>query len=1203
MGININNVLVMVFNSFRVKPFLILFFILISFSSKADLELTFSHSRGYYNNSFSLIIEADDPTAIIRYTTNGKTPTLAEGSTYNSAININSTTVVKAYAYSATETSMVEGHSFIYINDVLNQPDATPNFPYATGFSSTIKNDAALWSQMSAALLALPAMSLTLNLVDYNYIYNNKGISRQAHIEYFEPNSSETYDRPAGVSTYGNTTFNSPNSNKRNYRLKFKEEFGASKFKYKIFGDEAVNEFDGIDLRAGGQETMDRGGVQNIHEQILKDWQNQMSGFAVHGKFTHLYVNGVYWGVYTVCERPENSFGESYFGGDKDDYNTVKATCCDSTALAIDGTINSYDNMIAQLPNYPNIEQYLDVSHYIDWFILCNYGPHGDWTPWNTYAFDNPTANVPFRFFMWDPEPSFNNDWYYTNWIGDTRFFKAVWNPLKVNEDFRMRFADHAQCNCVEADGTLNPSNAETYYDMVFQQNKLPYLAEAARWADKSLYVEFLNYRDDLINSGWFFNRADTLIETYINTDLYSTLDAVTFSQYGGTIANGTSISLSNPNGGGSIYYTIDRTDARALGGGISGTAQTYNGSISLPTGVHEIKARVKQNNDWSAMCPRKFYVGQNYSGLVINEIHYNPSDSIYFNLSINAMDTISGKNFEFVELKNTSSQNIYLEDLHFNKGITIKFEYNTIIPPNGFIVIAEDAYWFQQKYGFAPDAEYRGKLDNGGENLTLSDPVNNIINSLTYDDAAPWDDIPDNGIYSLALIDASLNNNDPSNWSAQVVKVTPKSENLFCTPIASNEFIIPIDCGGAATGSIVVNPSGGTSPYSYQWSNGITVPAVTGLSGGNYQLTITDSFGCEQDETFTITEPNALQLSEVHVDESLAGENDGVINLAVNGGTAPYNYSWSNGATNQDINNLADDTYTVQVTDANNCTESLSITIQPGVAVCSVPNNITASNIQNTSVTLAWNNDPNSNNYEIQYRQLGFNSWTTFNSNYAFAIMNNLNSCTDYEVRILSNCSSGQVSSYSNIYSFTTAGCAALCTTVQGLFSQNVTSSSAFLVWDIVPNASYTLYYRQIGDNTWLTYSTAFSIAIFFSLPACTDFEWYVEVNCPDGNISNPSPTNYFTTTGAACKTNTLNNLTENHFVIYPNPVIDVLYISIPNNTAEGRLEITNYAGQSMLNKFIPNNSNLIAVNVSHLPQGSYIVKFNAQKGSFVKY
>jgi len=102
------------------KTLFVILLVLSCATTQAKLDILFSNTRGYYNNSFSLIIEADDPNAIIRYTTNGRTPTFNVGSTYNSPISISTTKVVKAFAYSALDTTKVVGHTYIFINDVLN---------------------------------------------------------------------------------------------------------------------------------------------------------------------------------------------------------------------------------------------------------------------------------------------------------------------------------------------------------------------------------------------------------------------------------------------------------------------------------------------------------------------------------------------------------------------------------------------------------------------------------------------------------------------------------------------------------------------------------------------------------------------------------------------------------------------------------------------------------------------------------------------------------------------------------------------------------------------------------------------------------------------------------------------------------------------------------------------------------------------------
>jgi type III secretion system FlhB-like substrate exporter len=135
--------------------------------------------------------------------------------------------------------------------------------------------------------------------------------------------------------------------------------------------------------------------------------------------------------------------------------------------------------------------------------------------------------------------------------------------------------------------------------------------------------------------------------------------------------------------------------------------------------------------------------------------------------------------------------------------------------------------------------------------------------------------------------------------------------------------------CHGAATGEVDLTATGGTAPYTFAWSNGSSTEDITGLIAGVYTVVVTDDNGCVDSLSATITEPAApLALTATTVDVLCHGAATGEVDLTATGGTAPYTFAWSNGATSEDIINLIAGTYTVIVTDDNGCVDSLSATI-----------------------------------------------------------------------------------------------------------------------------------------------------------------------------------------------------------------------------------------------------------------------------------
>jgi len=150
---------------------------------------------------------------------------------------------------------------------------------------------------------------------------------------------------------------------------------------------------------------------------------------------------------------------------------------------------------------------------------------------------------------------------------------------------------------------------------------------------------------------------------------------------------------------------------------------------------------------------------------------------------------------------------------------------------------------------------------------------------------------------------------------------------------------------GDGNTGSITVDASGSAAPYTYNWSTGSTVVTISNLGSGNYTVSVFDAGVCFNSTTISINEPDSITVTLTADSVSCFGLPDGIIQVAVSGGTAGYTYSWSNGITTTDLSSLSAGDYTLDVTDANSCLKSESTTIdEPEALVLILPPTINAS-------------------------------------------------------------------------------------------------------------------------------------------------------------------------------------------------------------------------------------------------------------------
>ena len=190
------------------------------------------------------------------------------------------------------------------------------------------------------------------------------------------------------------------------------------------------------------------------------------------------------------------------------------------------------------------------------------------------------------------------------------------------------------------------------------------------------------------------------------------------------------------------------------------------------------------------------------------------------------------------------------------------------------------------------------------------------------------------------------------SNLQAGIYTVTV-TDNNGCNAITTASIIQPdaplnssfdsqtnILCYGSSTGSVNLNVSGGSSPYTYLWSNGQTISNISNLSANIYSVTVTDNNACKVSSNVTITQPVSLLNASITSQSNILcnGYSTGSVTLTATGGTTPYNYLWSNGSNLNNLSNLQSGSYTVTVTDNNLCLAFATLTItQPAPLVANL--------------------------------------------------------------------------------------------------------------------------------------------------------------------------------------------------------------------------------------------------------------------------
>ena len=512
---------------------------------------------------------------------------------------------------------------------------------------------------------------------------------------------------------------------------KIRKRYGDSKLEYPIFrGHESglapVEEFDSLNLRSGSHDLAQRGAYMS--NRYVADSMLEMGSIAPHGRFVHVYLNGVYWGQYHLRERWNAAMFASYFGGAEEDYDAINGN--DNFLddfKAYDGTLDYWretEALSREGTPWQALQGRVDLTDYYDFMIL--------WATGNSesefQSVGSRSRDVPFKFYMKDADgwlraPSISR----LDVVGPGRFSDVL--RREANPDYVQFLADRIHKHYRNGGALTDAANIARLQRRVDEMNTA-FLAEAARW-NYHTPGSWRSNRDDLLNHH-FDGLAETMVTRFTIRGFYPhDIIAPRYSQPGGQIIAGTFIRLTagalfSPQPG-DILYTTNGVDPRMPGGARSSDAIVFDRSspgISLST-TTQLKTRTFDQGNWSPLTEATFYIGKQPSpgDVLISEIHYRPASPADREI---AAGFNARSDFEFLEIYNTTDELVELSGLVFTKGI--RFDFNDSsqaqLEPGKVALLVRNRLAFAQPYGGGIPivGEFtNSKLSDGGETIQLA--------------------------------------------------------------------------------------------------------------------------------------------------------------------------------------------------------------------------------------------------------------------------------------------------------------------------------------------------------------------------------------------------------------------------------------------------------------------------------------------------
>lgn len=583
----------------------LLCFVLSAFSQGAP---TFSKRHGLYSTAFRLSIKPSVEGREVHYTTDGSTPTLQSPVLRYQTINIAKSTIIRAAeVVEGDSLSAVSTATYLFTADILGQArdeNGTPvipdGYPATWGSFADMKGTAPAFYAMDVEIVTeseskvlkglkeLPIVSVVTdrdNLFSFEqdeerggiYIYTGapvgSGIGRDwerpASVELIGGDLKHDVTVDCGIKLHGGHSRLPEKNPKHALRLMFKSKFGASKLHHAVFGDEGVDTFEDLVLRTyfgNAWVHWDEGNrqkAQYTRDLWARSTQERLGWPVSKGQPVHLFLNGMYWGMYNLCERINKDHCAQHFGGKKADWDVIKVEETEGErVVAADGDLEAWNRMqqLVERVGKGSTAAYqellgldsqgepgegllplLDAENFCDYMLINFYGGNTDWDHHNWYAIRNRVnPGRGFQFICWDTELIFVS--VNENVVSKDNQGKPshMLRCLMKNPDFKALFNHRAHVLLQHDGGLLTEAGVRSVWDSLYHQIENALYDESARWGtyrrDVHPYTAkghryrvdtyYQNERTRLLTD-YFPRRTDIVIQQLRDMGWYSNTDVI----------------------------------------------------------------------------------------------------------------------------------------------------------------------------------------------------------------------------------------------------------------------------------------------------------------------------------------------------------------------------------------------------------------------------------------------------------------------------------------------------------------------------------------------------------------------------------------------------------------------------------------------------------------------------------------------------